>query len=118
VVSRVMTMAQAHLNDTVVTEINTLPQEFLNAMNAYKVNEACEMIWKRIGALDERIAVEKPFALIKTDEVAGKRIIEELVREVYLIGCTLYSIMPKTSELIKAAVRENKKPENLFPRKE
>jgi methionyl-tRNA synthetase len=118
VVSRVMTMAQAHLDAPVVPEEKTIPQNFLDAMDAFKVNEACDIVWEWVGKLDQRITLEKPFVLVKTDPEAAKNVIAELVRDVYTIGKMLHPILPKTSVAIRDAVKENKKPDNLFPRKE
>lgn len=118
VVSRVMTMAQEHLDAPVLVETNTIPEDFIAAMNQYKFNEAMEVIWRGIAKLDQTIAEEKPFSTIKTEPERAKALIAELVREVYTIGRMLNPVMPKTSVLIKTAVKENKKPENLFPRKE
>lgn len=118
VVSRVMTMAQTHLDQPVVPEANTIPDDFKQAMEAFRVNEACDIIWQWVARIDERIAAEKPFALVKEDPEKAKALIAELVREVYTIGRMLNPLMPKTSVAIKEAVKANKKPENLFPRKE
>lgn len=118
VVSRVMTMAAAHLEGPIVPREKTIPQDFLDAMDSFKVNEACEVVWQWIAKMDARITEEKPFVLVKENPEAAKRIIEELVHDVYTIARMLNPLMPNTSEAIKAAVKENKKPENLFPRKE
>lgn len=118
VVSRVMTMAEAHLEGPVVPEEQTIPADFMQAMEEYRVNDAAAIVWQWVAKIDERIAAEKPFVLIKEDPEKAKALIAELVREVYTIGRMLNPIMPKTSEAIKEAVKENKKPENLFPRKD
>lgn len=118
VVSRVMTMANTHLDAPVEIAENTIPQDFKEKMSEFRINEACDIVWQWIAKLDHRIAEEKPFALVKTDPDKAKAIIAELARDLYTIGRMLNPIMPKTSVLIKGAVKENKKPENLFPRKE
>lgn len=118
VVSRVMTMAEAHLSAPVEVEADTIPDDFKEAMQSCRVNDAADIVWEWIGKIDARIAEEKPFALVKSDPDKAKALISELVREIYTIGRMLNPIMPKTSELIKTAVKQNKKPENLFPRKE
>lgn len=118
VVSRVMKMAQDHLDEPVELEEKTIPEAFVLAMQNYKFNDACDIVWQHIAALDLRITEEKPFALVKTDPDAAKVLIAELARELYTIGRMLQPLMPHTSAVIKTAVKENKKPENLFPRKE
>ena len=42
--------------------------------------------------------------------------IEKLVRHLAKIAVHLEAFMPATAEAIHRAVKENKKPENLFPR--
>jgi hypothetical protein len=42
--------------------------------------------------------------------------IEKLVRHLAKVAAHLAPVMPGTGEAILTAVRENKKPDNLFPR--
>ncbi len=121
VVSRIMTMAQKHLMGPLEMEApgpDMYPKEYIDALMNYECNRAMDVVWERISALDQRVAKEKPFELVKTDEAGAQTLISSLVTEVYTIGHLLSPFMPKTSEAILAAVAENKKPENLFPRKE
>ncbi len=66
--------------------------------------------------LDEKIATEEPFKLVKTEPEKAKTIIRELVLEVYAIGRLLNPLLPATSHIVKEAVLTNKKPDNLFAR--
>lgn len=119
VVSRVMKMAEDYLDTpALINEETDLPIDFRSAMEEFRINDAADMVWQGIAQLDERIALEKPFALIKTDEEKAKKMIAELVREVYSIAHMLSPLMPRTSEVIKEAVKNNRKPENLFPRQD
>ncbi len=117
VVSRVMKMAETNLVSP-VERLTTegFPEEYLQVLKYYNFQAAADYVWAKIGELDEKIAATEPFKLIKTDRVAAIKIIEELVREVYLVGELLHSLMPQASILIQEAVAANKKPENLFPR--
>ncbi len=115
--SRIMKMAEEHL-DAPVSVAEAIPKEFADALEAFNVQKAADVVWDRIQALDQKIAETKPFQLIKTDRDSGKRIITELVVELSTIAYMLTPIMPETAEKINAAVKENKKPENLFARKD
>lgn len=118
-VARVMKMAETHLTEPVTRpESGTFPEEYLNAIENYNLQFAGDLIWQKIGALDERIADEQPFKVVKEDKNKAQQMIREMVIEVYLIGRLLNSFMPETSAIIKQAVLENKKPENLFGRLE
>ena len=79
-----------------------------------------DSIWERIGHDDALIAIEKPFAGVKSDEENVRDeallIIKKLVRELHAIATDLEPFMPSTSAQIKEAVLAHKKPENLFPR--
>lgn len=119
VVSRVMTMAEAHLNAPIERpEAEPFPAAYTEAMEAFEVNRAMDVIWQNVAELDQRIALEKPFVVIKEDPEKGKTLIAEMVAEVYLIARLLTPVMPQTSAIIKEAVFANTKPKNLFPRKE
>ncbi|MBP9771837.1 MAG: methionine--tRNA ligase [Candidatus Pacebacteria bacterium] len=117
-VSRVMKMAEEHLTEPV-----TVPEwedfsEYFALLDAFKFNEACEMIWSKISVCDTYIQEMQPFRLVKEDAEKGKAIIAELAVRLYSIGRMLNPLMPATSQIIKDAVKANKKPENLFSRKE
>ena len=77
-----------------------------------------DYVWGRIGELDRRVAERKPFELVKTDAEKGREIITELAGGLYSIARMLNPFMPATSEQIKSAIKANKKPENLFARKD
>ncbi len=116
-VARVMKLAETHLDNPVARpEANTFTDEYIKALESYEFNQALDHIWKRIGEADQRMTNEEPFKLVKTDPEAAKKIIAELALELYHIGRLLQPVMPKTSDTIKQAVLENKKPENLFVR--
>lgn len=116
--ARIMQLAQTHLPEPVKVEAAPYPKEFAEAFDAFEINRAADYLWSRIGALDERITREEPFKVVKTDPEAGKKIIAELVRELAAIDLMLEPLLPETSKKIIEAIVQNKKPDNLFPRKE
>ena len=116
-VARVMKMAEIHLEEPVVRpEATDLPDEYTNAFANFNLQQAGDYIWLLIGKLDERIATEEPFKLVKIESEKAKTIIRELVQEIYIIARLLNPIMPETCRIIKEAVLANKKPTNLFNR--
>lgn len=118
-VSRIMKMAETHLDGpTPRPSTTSFDEAFIAALETYDFQGACDYIWKKVGQLDERIAETEPFKLIKTDKEAAVVIIKELTHDLYSIGRMLDSIMPEVNVVIKEAVLQNKKPENLFPRLE
>jgi methionyl-tRNA synthetase len=115
-VARVMKLAETHLSEPVECPEISFPPEYTSALQSFEFNHVMDLIWAHITALDERITSEQPFAVVKEDLEKGKVMIRELIVELHTIGVLLSSFMPKTSEIVKQAVRENKKPENIFPR--
>ncbi len=116
--SRVLTLAETHLDKGTKPERSELPQEYTQALDSFEVNKAVEYVWSRVGSLDKRITEEAPYKVVKTDPELGKKLIFELTQELYKIAQLLYPFMPETNKIIKDAVIANKKPENLFPRKD
>jgi len=115
--SRIMKLAETHLDAPVEKpEAKLFPEEYVQAFEKFEFNHAADFVWSKIQELDERIATEEPFKVVKENPEKGKEMIAELARELYTIGRLLQPIMPETSDKIKAAVLANKKPENLFPR--
>ena len=95
-----------------------LPSAYTTALANFEFNRAADVIWNLIETLDRRIAEEMPFKVIKTDEGKGRAMILALTQDLYLIARLLNPIMPATSATIKESILQNKKPTNLFPRKE
>lgn len=118
-VARIMQMAQTHLDAPIGRpEPTDFAKEYTEALDTYNFQTACDFVWQKVGALDEKIAQTEPFKLVKTDKPAAQKIITELVTELYAIARLLNPIMPLTNIVIKEAILANKKPENLFKRLE
>jgi len=118
-VARVMKLAETHLDAPIERpEAIGFPEEYIQTLKRYEFHEAMNCIWNRIGVVDQRMTDEEPFKIVKTDPEKGKKIITELVEELYSIGRMLHPFLPDTNELIKTTILANKKPENLFPRLE
>ncbi len=116
--SRIMKLAEGYLESGSEPAAVELPKNYTDAFDALHINSAFDEIFRHIHALDQRITHEEPFKVIKTDVEKGKQMILEMTEELYLIGRMLVPFMPQTSEKILSAVKENKKPENLFARKD
>lgn len=119
-VARVMKLAEQYLPEPVALPTDTDLQPGVDAiaklLEEFHFNAGLDMLFARISAADARITAEEPFRLVKTNPEAGQAIIAELAREVYALAHLLAPFMPATSVVIKEAVRDNRKPENLFPR--
>lgn len=117
--SRIMKMAEANLDGPVSIQKDIISKEFTSAVEKYDLQSATNIIWKHIGALDEKIQESAPFKLVKTDKLAAQKIIEELVTGLYSVAQMLHPIMPETSDKIRELVKANKAPTApLFPRKD
>lgn len=120
-VARVMKLAEAHIDspaqlvdkDSYVNAANLHIDEHIRK---FEFNRALDEVWNMIQALDEAINKREPFKLVKESPDEGKAMISDMAAHVYGIGSVLAPFMPDTSEKILNAVRNNKKPENLFPR--
>ncbi len=116
-VARIMKLAEDNLDGPIAKpDVQPFPDALNEAMGKFEFNKAMDYIWHRIQLLDQRITTEAPFSLIKSDPVAGKALIADLVTELYWIGRYLNPFMPATNELIKSTILANKKPESLFAR--
>lgn len=117
--ARIMTLAETHLAEPIARpEPKGFPAAYTEALGAFEVNRALDFVWAEIRKLDQKITATEPFKLVKTDLEAGKTLIAELATELYVIVRMLNPFMPATNETLKQAILANKKPENLFPRKD
>lgn len=118
VVARIMKLAQDNLPRGTRPEPAGLPKNYIDALGRFEVNGALDEVFRHIQALDQKITDTEPFRVVKSDPEAGKKLIFDLTQELYLIGRMLNPFMPETSKKIKDAIVENKKPDNLFVRKD
>jgi methionyl-tRNA synthetase len=118
--ARIMKMAQDNLDKPVaVDDHGDVFNDYMNEkMVEFNYSAALDYVWSKVADLDQEITTKKPFAVIKENKEEGIEIIKNLVLNLYCVGMMLRPYMPKTAEAIIVATRENKKPENLFPRKE
>ncbi|HEX8591623.1 MAG TPA: methionine--tRNA ligase [Candidatus Paceibacterota bacterium] len=119
-VARVMKLAEEHLQEPVLLaeEDAGIEEAFSNHMQAFRFNEAMDLIFEHVGKGDEYMTSSEPYKKIKNEDTRAEAIadIEKLVRHLAKVAVHLVPAMPATAEAILAAVHENKKPENLFPR--
>jgi methionyl-tRNA synthetase len=116
--SRIMKMAETHLDGPVDTE-NNLSKDFVDALDNFEIQKASHAIWKEIGELDTFIQSSEPFKLVKIDKEKGVHVIREMVKRLFSISCMLEVVIPNTAKKIKEAIKVNKMPsEPLFMRKD
>ncbi|HVV15253.1 MAG TPA: methionine--tRNA ligase [Candidatus Paceibacterota bacterium] len=116
--ARIMQLAQTHLAEPVVVEFTGYPEEYTNALERMEINKAADFVWSRIKSLDQQITDTKPFTVVKENPEEGRKLIAALVRELAAVDLLIEPFMPETSKKIIDAIMANKKPENLFPRKD
>jgi methionyl-tRNA synthetase len=119
--ARVMKMAEDNLDKPVKVDNHGYRFEggyIDEQMQDFRLDMAVTYIWTKIADLDREIAEKKPFSLFKENPEEAKEIIRNMVLDLYRIGYMLKPFMPKTAEAIIEATRNNRKPENLFPRKD
>jgi methionyl-tRNA synthetase len=117
-VARIMKLAEDHLEGGTRPEPAGFPKNYTDAFETFDVKGAIDEAFRYVQHLDQKITDTQPFKVIKEDKEAGKKLIFDLTQELYVVGRMLNPFMPNTSEAIKKAVVENKKPENLFSRKD
>ena len=117
-VARIMKLAEDNLDVGTRPEPADFALEYTEALENFEVNRALDFVFARVGALDQAITQTEPFKVIKTDPEKGREIIRELTQELYAIARMLNPFMSETSKKIKEAVIKNKKPDNLFARKD
>jgi len=118
-VSRTMKMAQsAGLNIQKNTSISDeVFANYRELLDRYEIKKAAEEIWSRISLCNKKIQETEPFKLIKTDEIKAKRILSELVSELWNIELMLRPFLPETAEKIYTILKNPSDPiPPLFPR--
>jgi len=120
-VSRVMRMAEGlfePISESEKLQIDIAASDYVTALENYNMQNAMNIIWSHISEIDKTIQETEPFKLVKVDREAAAEIIKDQVLKIDLITRMLAPFMPETAAKIAQAVAENKKPENLFTRKD
>lgn len=117
-VARVMKLAEEHLPAPVVVSDSLVEEAFSKKLDAFAFNEAMDLVWEHIAKGDEYMTEHEPYKKVKDENTKAEGIadIEKLVQHLAKLTVHLEAVMPHTAEVIAAAIAENKKPENLFPR--
>jgi len=110
VVSRLMKMAETNLTKSVVVSEDIVTPDFDQALNNFDLNGAVNLIWIKLGKIDQKIAETEPFKLIKTNPESARLIISELVSDLYQIALMLRPIMPETAKKIMSLIKANQMP--------
>jgi methionyl-tRNA synthetase len=117
-VARIMQLAETNLQGAVKVAWSPFPKEFAEKLEKFEINQAFDYVFARIGVLDQTITQTEPFKVVKTDPERGRKLIASLVQELATIDLMLEPLLPQTSQKIIDAIMANKKPANLFARKE
>lgn len=117
-VSRVLKMAANSKVTGERLQVREFDSEFASRLNNFEVQKAGEWVWKKIKDMDEYIAREEPFKVVKVDLEKGKKQIEHLLSELGFIAFHLQVFLPNTASKIIAALEsaEPAEPLRLFPR--
>lgn len=120
--ARIMQLAQTHMPAESLAKEGlkaaSFPKEYTDSLEKFEIHRATDFVWSKIKELDEEITKTEPFKVVKENSEAGKKLILNVTAKLLQIAYLLRPFLPQTSEKIEKAVRSNKKPEMLFPRKE
>ncbi|MEK7134034.1 MAG: methionine--tRNA ligase [Patescibacteria group bacterium] len=117
VVARILTLSEKYLEGS--GDHIAMPSGIFDSLGeSYRFDRFLEHTWSLIQDLDQFINESQPFKTIKTDPEKARADIKEAVRILYSVVFALKPILPGTAEMIEEGIIRNKKPENLFPRKE
>lgn len=126
-VSRIMKMSADNIENfenenllkIVKLEMENYPKVYLDFLNNFEINKACDFIWLQISEMDKFIQENQPFKVVKTDKKGGQKMISDLVVRLYSVARMLNPILPETSLKIKELIKQNKIPDKpLFERKD
>lgn len=119
-VARVMKLAEEYLPSPVAITGEKKSLMVAATLGAFDFNAALGSLMGVISEEDEFIQKTEPYKKIKSESSEEKKQavenIERLVRQIEWLAYYFQPFIPETSEKILAAIKENKKPENLFPR--
>jgi methionyl-tRNA synthetase len=111
--SRIMKMATTHG----VTLYPTYTFSADRHLDVYDTHKALQGLMTTVRDLDEYIATNEPFKVIKTDQTQGKEMISHCLSELFKIAHQLSLYLPSVSEKILECIHNTTMPERpLFER--
>ena len=121
-VQRVSNMIEKYL-DGKIGKLDALQVDYSEIepiLEAYRFNDALELIWKRIRLANQKIDTEKPWELFKSDKDKLEKLLNDLSREIFVIACFAAPFLPNTGQKIfkQFTVGKVKPGEILFPKKD
>lgn len=115
--SRLLKMSEQYIPGAPEIFVDTIPTDFSEFLEKYEFNKAMDFVWAEIQSVDQKIQETEPFRLAKTDLPAAQKILSELLVRLSVIARMLTPLLPETSRIIQESIKANKKPDNLFARK-
>ncbi len=121
-VARIMKLAETNLEKPVEIPQQGFSEQYVSSLDKFEIQKACESISQHMSIVDKHISdIVQPFKLVKSDKIEERELgLNEIKNEVLYLATLakqIEPIMPETAKRIIEAIKENKKPENLFPRK-
>ena len=117
--SRILTLSEKYLEKCPEIPEQSDFEEYFKIYETFDIKKAADYVWHKIGELDKKIQATEPFKVVKTDPEKGKKLISEMVVELYVIARMLNPLLPETNVKLKELIKTNKKPETpLFLRKD
>lgn len=104
--SRIMKMATSNNIKNNYKEFNEK-----NEIKGFDVNSAIKILMKEISVIDEYIANNEPFKVIKIDKEKGEQMIKDCLNSLFNVASGLSPFLPNTSAKILECICENKMPE-------
>jgi methionyl-tRNA synthetase len=89
--------------------------EMAKDLEQFRFDRATEQIRASIAGLDQLIQIKQPFKLVKSDQVEAKKIMVNLVDQLWIIAVLLEPFLPETAMKIQTAIKNREVP-ILFPR--
>ena len=122
-VSRVMKMAvdagiKARDTDLKLLDDRVRFLEQAQFLSEYRADKAVEAIWSLVETANIFIQTSEPFKTIRTDRAKAETDIKTALYYLIEIAIKLRPFIPDAAKMIEDAIRNSRKPNNLFPRKE
>jgi methionyl-tRNA synthetase len=117
-VARILKMSSLYLISPVdIPDVRPM-EDVDKSLENFEFNRAMDSLWSLVSELDVLIQEQKPFEVVKKNKETARKQVTYLVKELARLAKHLEPFLPDTSEKILQAIRENKLPEPLFPRKD
>ena len=94
-------LIQSSHNGRFQNEVSDTWNAYCSKMKEYKLSEGIQACWKLINFANKQMEVQKPWAMLKEDQEAGKQLLADFLELLRHVSLMISPIIPHSAQIIR-----------------